>query len=68
MKMKNKKDISKIYIELIKLLDDDDTFVACFNLMPMKILEPYVPKKYLLERYDYLKKTGKLKDWGKKYE
>ena len=66
--MKSKKNISETYIKLIKLLDDDNTFVACFNLMPMETLLPYVPENYLLERYDYLKKTGKLKDWSKKSE
>ena len=63
-----KEKISEKYIELIQLLDDDNTFIAYYYLFPMKILEPYVPKCYLLERYDYLKKTGKLKDWSKKNE
>lgn len=64
----NKKDISKLYIELIKMLDDDETFISCYYLMPIEVLAPFVPNCYLIQRYDYLKKTGKLKDWSKKNE
>lgn len=56
-----KKKISEKYSYLMKLLDDDETFVSMFYLVPFSLLEFYVPKDYLVKRTNYLKKKGKLK-------
>ena len=55
------KNFSNKYSYLMKLLDDDETFVNMFYLVPFSFLEIYVPKDYLIKRTDYLKKKGKLK-------
>lgn len=56
-----KRNFSKSYNYLMKLLDDDETFVNIFYLIPFSFLQYYVPKDYLIRRTDYLKKKGKLK-------
>lgn len=55
------KENSELYIKLIKILDDDDTFINFYYLVPFSFLENFVPKYYLFERYEYLVKIGKLK-------
>ena len=55
-----KKKYSKKYSDLMKLLDDDETFVSMFYLFPFSLLQFYVPKDYLVKRTEYLKKKGKL--------
>ena len=55
-----KKNYSKKYSYLMKLLDDDETFVNMFYLVPFSFLQFYVPKDYLVKRTDYLIKKGKL--------
>lgn len=62
MKKTHKKNISDYYIFFLKLLDDDDTFIMFYNYIPFDFLEIFVPKQYLLKRYDYLKKKGLIKD------
>lgn len=57
---------SKKYTDLIKILDDDETYIYFFNLMPFQLLSYFVPKYYLVERYEYLVKMGKLKKQPKK--
>ena len=59
--MKNKKNISSDYANIIKQLDDDDFFITCFYLIPFSLLSYLVPKEYLVRRTEYLKKVGKLK-------
>lgn len=55
-----KKNYSNKYSYLMKLLDDDETFVNMFYLIPFSLLQIYVPKDYLVKRTDYLIKKGKL--------
>ena len=57
---KKRIDKSDMYIWLIKVLDNDDTFITFFNMFPFRILQYYVPINYLSSRYDDLKKKGKL--------
>lgn len=56
-----KKNFSNKYCYLMKLLDDDEIFVNMFYLVPLSLLQIYVPKDYLIKRTDYLMKKGKLK-------
>lgn len=58
MKLKTK---TKLYIKLIEELDDDETFINFYYLVPFTLLENFVPKLYLHQRYEYLLKIGKLK-------
>ena len=60
----NNKDISKIYIELINILNNDDMFIFYYYTCPFSILEYIVPKYYLIQRYNELIKKGKLKIKG----
>lgn len=57
--MKRKK-ISDKYKFLMDFLDDDDNFILMFYCYPIILLESFVPKDYLLRRYEYLIKIGKL--------
>lgn len=50
----------KKYSYLIDLLDDDDTYILFFNIVPFTLLAHYVPISYLISRYDELKKKGLL--------
>lgn len=62
--MKNnrkKSNISDNYILFLKLLDDDDIFIKFYYCFPFEFLEIFVPKYYLLKRYEYLKKKGLIK-------
>lgn len=56
--MKNQ---SKLYIELIKKLDDDETFINFYYFVPFTLLENFVPKFYLQQRYESLIKKRKNK-------
>lgn len=55
-----KQDYYELYSRLINLLDDDDTYILFFNIVPFSILRLYVPMSYLAARHDDLKKKGLL--------